>query len=136
MSKNIDRLLKAAKEARDNAYAPYSNFLVGAAVLSSSGKIFAGCNVENLSYGLTICAERNAIFRMVSEGDREIEKIFIIGKTEEILPPCGACRQVIAEFSGENTAVYMSNKKGEWKKTSLIELLPYTLSSLKAGKND
>lgn len=120
----IERLLKAAKEARERAYAPYSDFFVGAAVLGRSGKIYSGCNVENMSYGLTICAERNAIFNMVSQGEREIAAILIIGNTKKMLPPCGACRQVIAEFSGQDTVIYMCNKKGERQEATVAELLP------------
>ena len=126
MSSGIENLLKTAQEAKKNAYAPYSHFHVGAAVLTPSGKIYSGCNVENTSYGLTICAERNAIFRMVGDGEQQIEEILVIGDTEEFLPPCGACRQVIAEFSKKNTPVYMCNKHGQWKKTTVAELIPYT----------
>lgn len=126
MDKDINKLLEAAKAARDRAYAPYSKFFVGAAVLSRNGNIYSGCNVENISYGLTICAERNAVFKMVSAGEREIEAVLIIGNTEDILPPCGACRQVIKEFSLENTTVYMCNKQEEWEKTTVAELLPYS----------
>ena len=128
MSAKIKKLFLAAAEAKEKAYAPYSKFFVGAAVLSSSGKIYPGCNVENISYGLTICAERNAIFKMVSAGEREIAAVLVYGSTEEILPPCGACRQVIAEFSLPDTAVYMCSKTGEYKKVTVSELLPYTLS--------
>jgi cytidine deaminase len=121
-------LLKAAIKAKENAYAPYSNFHVGAALLTTNGLIFSGCNVENTSYGLTICAERNAIFKMVSEGERKIEKILVIGDTEEFLPPCGACRQVIFEFSREESLVYMCNKHGECKKVTIREIIPFAFS--------
>lgn len=125
MSSTIGKLLAAAQKAKENAYAPYSHFHVGAAVLSASGKIYPGCNVENTSYGLTICAERNAVFRMVADGEQQIEEILVIGDTEEFLPPCGACRQVIAEFSKKETVVYMCNKHGKWKKTTVGDLIPY-----------
>lgn len=124
IDKKIDKLLAAATAARDRAYAPYSNFFVGAAVLSGTGNIYSGCNVENISYGLTICAERNAIFKMVSAGEREITAILIIGNTGDILPPCGACRQVMAEFSRPDTVVYMCDKQGKWQETTVGELLP------------
>ena len=92
------QLLTAAIAARLQAYAPYSNFHVGAALLAKDGRIFIGCNVENLSYGLTICAERNAIFSAIAAGVREFEAIAIVADTREPVSPCGACRQVMAEF--------------------------------------
>ncbi len=126
MSTSIEKLLEAAKKAKDRAYAPYSHFHVGAAILTSSGRIFTGCNVENTSYGLTCCAERTAIFKMVSEGEHKIEQVLVIGDTEDFLPPCGACRQVIAEFSQKETVVYMCNMNSEWKKSSVADLIPFT----------
>ncbi len=126
MSSNLEILLKAAQEAKAKAYAPYSNFHVGAALLTGSGKVYSGCNVENTSYGLTNCAERTAIFKMVSEGEKEIAEILVIGDTEDFLPPCGACRQVIAEFAQQDTPVYMSNKSGAIKTTSVGQLIPFT----------
>ncbi len=125
MSAAIEQLLNAAKAAKDRAYAPYSHFHVGAAIRTSSGKIFSGCNVENTSYGLTNCAERTAIFKMVSEGEQQIAEILVIGDTPEFLPPCGACRQVIAEFSSQETPVYMCNQQGTWQKTTVGELIPF-----------
>lgn len=125
---NVEKLLKAAQKAKEKAYAPYSHFHVGAAVLTPSGKIYTGCNVENTSYGLTICAERNAIFQMVNSGEHQIAEILVIGDTEEFLPPCGACRQVIAEFSKKETILYMCNKKGQWKQTTVDEIIPYIFS--------
>ena len=92
------RLISTATAARLQAYAPYSNFQVGAALLAKDGRIFTGCNVENLSYGLTICAERNAIFAAVAAGVREFDAIAIVADTREPVSPCGACRQVMAEF--------------------------------------
>jgi cytidine deaminase len=126
MSSNLANLLASAQEAKAKAYAPYSNFHVGAALITTKGKIFNGCNVENTSYGLTNCAERTAIFKMVSEGEKEITEILVIGDTEDFLPPCGACRQVIAEFSQNDTPVHMCNKNGEIKTTSVGELIPFT----------
>jgi cytidine deaminase len=128
MDYEIKRLLEKAKQAKENSYAPYSNFHVGAAVVGKNDKIYSGSNVENSSYGLTICAERNAIFKMVNDGEREISAILIIGDTEEFLPPCGACRQVISEFSTERTIVYMCNKYGKYKKTTVEELIPFKFS--------
>jgi cytidine deaminase len=124
----IDRLLEAARRVKERAYAPYSHFHVGAALLTAAGKLYSGCNVENTSYGLTICAERNAIFQMVAQGEQRIDRILVIGDTDEFLPPCGACRQVMTEFSTEETIVYMCNRHGEYKKTTMAELMPYTFS--------
>jgi len=126
--KTEEKLLEAAKKVKENAYAPYSHFHVGAALITDTGKIYSGCNVENTSYGLTICAERNAIFKMISDGEHRIAEILVIGDTEEFLPPCGACRQVMTEFSTSDTVVYLCNKQGQWKKTIMAELMPYTFS--------
>jgi len=128
MEKDIKELYDAAWEVKKRAYAPYSDFHVGSALRTKSGKIFAGCNVENSSYGVTICAERNAIFKMVSEGEQEISDILVIGDTEKFLPPCGACRQVIAEFSEKNTRVIMCNKEGDFKESTVGEILPFGFS--------
>ncbi|MEN8223297.1 MAG: cytidine deaminase [Acidobacteriota bacterium] len=128
MEKEIKELYDAAKKVKEKAYAPYSNFHVGSALRTESGKIFSGCNVENSSYGVTICAERNAVFKMVSEGEQKISSILVIGDTEKFLPPCGACRQVIAEFSDEHTAVIMCNKDGKSKETTVGEILPFGFS--------
>ncbi len=122
----IEKLLKLAQEAKKNSYSPYSNFSVGSALITSTGKFYSGCNVENSSYGLTICAERNAIFKMIADGERQIEGILVIGDTEEYLPPCGACRQVIVEFSKDDTPVYMFNSRGQWNETTVREILPAT----------
>ena len=92
-------LVEAARKARLNAYSPYSHVKIGAAVLTSGGKIYAGANVENASYGLACCAERNAIFKAVSEGARDIVAIAVVGKSEDFTKPCGACRQVMVEFN-------------------------------------
>lgn len=120
------QLLESAKAAREKAYAPYSDFHVGSALITDKGTIFSGCNVENTSYGLTICAERTAIFKMISEGENRIDEILVIGDTDEYLPPCGACRQVIAEFSHKDTIIYMCNRQGEFKQIKVGELIPFT----------
>ena len=96
---NNHELLEKAREARSHAYAPFSTFPVGAALLTRSGRVFSGCNVENISFGLTICAERTAVFSAVAAGEREFERIAIVAKTKTPLVPCGACRQVLAEFA-------------------------------------
>jgi cytidine deaminase len=116
-------LVEAAKAAARRAYAPYSKFRVGAAVRTKSGKVFAGCNVENASYGLTICAERAAIFAAVAAGEREFEQIVIFTPTQSFTGPCGACRQVVAEFAPE-LEVVLVNEQGRTRSYSLRKLLP------------
>jgi len=125
MADHKQELLKAARGARSKAYAPYSNFHVGAAVLGANGRIYSGCNVENASYGLTCCAERNAIFAMVAAGETEIREILVIGDSKEFLPPCGACRQVIAEFAAPPTVVHMCTRAGDGRETTVGELVPF-----------
>ncbi|MFZ2330596.1 MAG: cytidine deaminase [Atribacterota bacterium] len=117
------KLLDRAKEARLKAYAPYSKFRVGSAVLTDDGTIFTGCNIENVSLGLSICAERVAIFKAVADGYKNIKAIAIIGETKEPCSPCGACRQVMVEFS-PNMDVIMSNLKNKIRIIEAIELLP------------
>ena len=119
-------LLNAALSARERAYAPYSKFLVGAAVLAKSGKIYTGCNIENASYGLTVCAERNALFSAVGAGEREFTALCVVGDTEAPISPCGACRQVMAEFKVPR--IILVNLKGDVKEYTLEELLPYGFS--------
>ena len=119
-------LLNAALSARERAYAPYSKFLVGAAVLAKSGKIYTGCNIENASYGLTVCAERNALFSAVGAGEREFTALCVVGDTEAPISPCGACRQVMAEFKVH--CIILANLKGDVKEYTLEELLPYGFS--------
>ena len=117
-------LTATAIKAKQNALPTYSNFFVGAAVLSDDGKVFTGCNVESSSYSLTICAERNAIYKAVSEGVREFKAIAVAGDTEDYISPCGACRQVISDLCGE-IDIILVNGNGDYivKKTS--ELLPF-----------
>lgn len=118
-------LLAAAQKARGRAYAPYSEFPVGAAVLGANGRIYSGCNVENASLGLTCCAERNAIFAMVAAGEREVREVLIVGETAEALPPCGACRQVMAEFARPAAVVHMCDRTGAGRSVTVAELLPH-----------
>jgi cytidine deaminase len=125
MSPHQEILLAAARQAQARAYAPYSNFNVGAALLTASGAVFCGCNVENASYGLTCCAERNAIFAMIAAGETQIREILIIGDTGEFLPPCGACRQVMVEFADPSALVHMCNQEGESRTTTVSELVPF-----------
>lgn len=121
---NYKLLLEKAYEGRANAYAPYSNFKVGAAVLMENGKIYTGCNIENASYGATNCAERTAIFKAISEGNRKIRAIAIVGADDEYTYPCGICRQVIAEFADENTEIILGKKSLEYTVKTLAEILP------------
>ncbi len=118
-------LVELAMQAMNEAYAPYSNFKVGAALVTDSSDIFTGANVENASYGLTICAERVAVFKAVSEGHKKITKIAIVSSSGEFTYPCGACRQVLNEF-GDNTVVITANNSGEITRMTLIDLLPHS----------
>jgi len=120
----MEELILAARSNRQNAYVPYSKFKVGAAVLTSGGKIYTGCNVENASYGLCNCAERTAIFKAVSEGERDLVAIAVVADTAEPVAPCGACRQVMAEFSIKK--IIMCNLHGQQYIATLEELLPYS----------
>lgn len=130
MNEEFKKLIKKAEEARKRAYTPYSKFQVGAAVLCADGKIFTGCNIENASFGLTICAERIAIFKAISEGSTKFKAIAVVGDTAKPCSPCGACRQVIWEF-GEDITLIMVNLKGDFKIKKIKELLPEAF-----GKND
>lgn len=116
-------LIKAAINAREKAHAPFSKFKVGAALKTKAGKIYTGCNIENASYSLTICAERVAIFKAVSEGENEFEEIAVAADTGELTPPCGPCRQIIWEFCGD-IPVTMTNLKGKTETIQTSELLP------------
>lgn len=115
-------LYKAALEAREKAYVPYSRFKVGAAVRTKDGRIFTGCNIENSSYGLTVCAERNAIFAAVGSGYRELEELCVVADTEDGVAPCGACRQVMCEFG--LARVWLTNCRGKSLMMTIEELLP------------
>ncbi len=117
-------LLADAIEARKNAYAPYSNFRVGAAVIAEDDSIYTGCNIENASYGATNCAERTAIFKAISEGHKGIKAIAVIGAENEYTYPCGICRQVIAEFSTKDTKVIIGKNQNEYIVKTLEEILP------------
>ncbi len=123
--KTISELVHRAIEAREMAYAPYSEFKVGAAVLADNGKVYTGVNVENSSYGLTNCGERTAIFTAVTNGMKKIIAIAIAADTEEPVSPCGACRQVIYEFSDKDTIIILSNLKGDRMIFGVEEILPY-----------
>lgn len=123
----MEDLIQIAKAARQYAYAPYSGFKVGAAVLTNTGRVFSGCNIENVSYGLTNCAERTAIYKAVSEGEASFKAIAVVADTEEPVPPCGACRQVISEF--KIGKIIMGNLKGDTLEITLDKLLPFSFSN-------
>lgn len=121
----IDEAIAASKQA----HVPYSHFHVGAALLTTGGKIYRGCNIENASYGLTNCAERTAIFKAVSEGDKQFSAIAVVGDTDGPISPCGACRQVLAEFCDDHTQIILANLKGDFVITNINEILPGYFSS-------
>ncbi|MHB8170930.1 MAG: cytidine deaminase [Thermincolia bacterium] len=120
---DYQELVQKAIAAQIKAYAPYSHFRVGAALLTKTGQVFTGCNVENVSYGLSNCAERTALFKAVSEGYTDFEAIAIVGDTPNYLPPCGACRQVLMEF-GRETKVIMANPNGDYTVQTVGDLMP------------
>jgi len=121
------KLVDAAIEVRQKAYAPYSKFLVGAALEAEDGTVSAGCNVENLSYGATMCAERNALFHAIASGHRKFKAIAVVGDLPEPITPCGMCRQVLGEFGGD-TQVICANLKGDTMVTTVAALLPSAFS--------
>lgn len=116
-------LIAAAGSAREHAYAPFSNFRVGAAVRAKSGRIFTGCNVENATYGLTLCAERVAVFKAISEGERGFDAVAVVADTDVLTPPCGSCRQILWEFCGD-AEVILANLQGKIERCRMSELLP------------
>lgn len=118
-----DPLIAAAVRARENAQAPFSKFKVGAAVEDSQGRIYTGCNVENATYGLTICAERLAIFKALSEGARQFQRVAVVADTTELTPPCGACRQILWEFCGD-VEIVLGNLQGKSESLRLGALFP------------
>ena len=122
----IQKLMDCAIKARENAYSPYSHFAVGAALLCEDGTLFEGCNIENASYGLTNCAERTAIFKAVSEGHMKFKALAVVADTEGPCAPCGACRQVMAEF--KIPLIIMGNLMGNIKIVTIEELLPFSFS--------
>ncbi len=124
-------LIEIAKEARKMAYVPYSNFSVGAALLTKSGKVYTGCNIENSSYPLTMCAERTAIFKAVSEGERDFEMIAEVGgpmtepdATSRYISPCGACRQTLAEYNDGSMTIICAKSADDYVEMTLAEMLP------------
>ena len=122
------QLVSAAREVRERAYAPFSNFRVGAAVETADGRIYSGCNIESASYGLTVCAERVAIWKAISEGEKNLTRIAVVVDTEELTPPCGVCRQIIWEFCGD-VPVTLANLHGKTETVQMKELLPRAFDS-------
>lgn len=125
----LEQLVEEAKEARKKAYVPYSHFPVGAALLTKDGQIFHGCNVENAAYSVTNCAERTAIFKAISEGVHEFTALAVVADTKRPVPPCGACRQVLAELCPQNMKIILSNLEDNTLQLTVKELLPFAFSS-------
>lgn len=137
MEYDFGNLMKEAIEARVNAYVPYSNFRVGAALLTADGKIYRGCNIENASYSPTNCAERTAFFKAVSEGERNFAAIAVIGGENEAgdyCSPCGVCRQVMLEFCNPDFLVVLGNSPQDYKVYTLEELIPHSFRKDRLGK--
>lgn len=131
---DLEALFKAASAARDKAYAPYSQFIVGAAIETRSGAVFAGANVENAAYPQGCCAEASAISAMVMGGERAIAAILVVGGGDALVTPCGGCRQRIREFGGADTPIHIAGPEGLRKSFTLDELLPYSFGPSHLGK--
>ncbi len=127
-----EKLMAAAVEAMGHAYAPYSGYKVGAALLCSDGTVYPGCNIENSAFGPTVCAERTAIFKAIYDGHREFTAIAVCGGKDGVItglfPPCGVCRQVMREFCGNDFVIYMVGSDGTYEQATLSELLPHSFS--------
>ncbi|MDX6447301.1 MAG: cytidine deaminase [Blastocatellia bacterium] len=123
MNELEDKLVETAKAARLQSVAPFSNFMVGAALQTKAGKVFTGCNIESASYGLTVCAERVAIWKALSEGERDFTDLVVVADTETLTPPCGTCRQIIWEFA-KHAKIVLANLQGQREERSIKELLP------------
>jgi cytidine deaminase len=125
---NTEQLIKEAKAAREKAYVPYSKFKVGAALLTKDGKVYHGCNIENAAYSMCNCAERTALFKAYSEGDKDYSMIAVVADTARPVPPCGACRQVISELCSKDMKVVLTNLNGDVEELTVAELLPGAFS--------
>ncbi|MDX6290792.1 MAG: cytidine deaminase [Blastocatellia bacterium] len=123
MNEPGNELIAAATEARARSVAPFSSFMVGAALRTKAGKVFTGCNIESASYGLTVCAERVAIWKALSEGERDFTDLVVVADTETLTPPCGTCRQIIWEFAKHATIV-LANLRGQREEVHILDLLP------------
>ena len=129
-----EKLVELAKEARKQSYCPYSGFAVGAALLCKDGKVYQGCNIENASFGPTICGERTAFFKAIYDGEREFEAIAVAGgkageEIDGLFPPCGVCRQVMREFCGLDFMIYMAKENNGYEARTLEEMLPLSFSN-------
>lgn len=124
-----EELLEEAIKIRDHAYVPYSTFQVGAALLTKSGKVYTGCNIENASYPVSCCAERVAIFKAISEGENEFQELAVAANSPRPVPPCGSCRQVMSEFFPKDFHVHLTNLKKEVKSFTMEELLPFSFET-------
>ncbi len=125
---DIKELINSALAVQQNSYSPYSKFSVGAALLCKSGKIYTGCNIENAAFTPTVCAERTAFFKAISEGERQFTAIAVIGSADTLCMPCGVCRQVISEFCDSDFKIICAAKNGEYKEYTLGELLPFSFN--------
>ncbi len=134
MSEDIESLIETAKRARMQSVAPFSNFQVGAAVKTAAGKVYTGCNVESASYGLTVCAERVAIWKALSEGERQFTDLAVVADTETLTPPCGTCRQIIWEFA-RGAKIVFANLEGKSEEFHIAELLPRAFDARFLKKN-
>lgn len=130
---SAEQLLSMAQEAMTHAYAPYSGYKVGAALLCGDGRVYRGCNIENASYSPTNCAERTAFFQAIYDGHRDFVAIAVVGGKDGVItgafPPCGVCRQVMREFCGDEFVVYIGGKNGDYETLTLAQLLPYSFSA-------
>lgn len=125
---NIENLIEESKKAREKAYVPYSKFGVGAALLTTDGKVYHGCNIENAAYSMCNCAERTALFKAYSEGDRDFKMLAVVADTDRPCSPCGACRQVISELCPQDMKVVLTNLKGDILEITVADLLPGAFS--------
>ncbi|MEH7494178.1 cytidine deaminase [Neobacillus niacini] len=125
---NIENLIEESKKAREKAYVPYSKFGVGAALLTTDGKVYHGCNIENAAYSMCNCAERTALFSAYSQGDRDFKMLAVVAGTDRPCSPCGACRQVISELCPQDMKVVLTNLKGDIQEITVAELLPGAFS--------
>lgn len=125
---DVDRIMALGKKMLISSYSPYSDFKVGAVAICEDGSMFPGCNVENTSYSLTICAEVTAICNMVSQGQQKLQTIFIFSPSDQFITPCGACRQTILEFSEKDTPIFLVNSTGKIREHKLSSLIPHAFN--------
>ncbi|WP_338112804.1 cytidine deaminase [Oceanobacillus polygoni] len=124
-----NKLIEEAIKIRERAYVPYSKFRVGAALLTKSGKVYTGCNIENAAYPVSCCAERVAIFKAISEGETDFQELAVAADTARPVPPCGSCRQVMSEFFDKSMSIHLTNLKKEIKSFTMEELLPFSFET-------